>query len=215
MEYSAVGAGYGFSDFVRREFLEASEHLMEDQFRIRCDVSVPAKSWTEDRPPPLSDLQRHLGNLLAAGQGADVAFRVAGETLSAHRCGLAAQSPVFSAEFFGATSRGGGAAAATATTAAAAGDCCIRIHGMLARVFEALLHFIYTDSLPETTELAEEPMMAEQLLEAADRYGVQRLKLICEEELSGGVNGNTVAKMLRLAVRHRCRTLREACIEFL
>ncbi|XP_039780578.1 BTB/POZ and MATH domain-containing protein 1-like [Panicum virgatum] len=148
MEYSAVGAGYGFSDFVRREFLEASEHLMEDQFRIRCDVSVPAKSWTEDRPPPLSDLQRHLGNLLAAGQGADVAFRVA-------------------------------------------------------------------DSLPETTELAEEPMMAEQLLEAADRYGVQRLKLICEEELSGGVNGNTVAKMLRLAVRHRCRTLREACIEFL
>lgn len=156
----------------------------------------------------LSDLQRHLGNLLAAGEGTDVTFQVASETFSAHRCVLAARSPVFRVEFFGVTS--GGGAATTPTTRD-----CIRIDDMLAHVFEALLHFIYTDSLPETPGL-EEPMMAEHLLEAADRYGMQRLKLIYEEELmSGGVNENTVAKMLRLAVRHRCRMLREACIEFL
>ena len=187
--------------------MEASEHLVGDRFRIQCDVSVPAKScWTEDRPPPLSDLERHLGNLLAAGEGTDVAFQVAGETFSAHRCVLAARSPVFRAELFGATSEGS-AAAATATTTRD----CIRIDGMLARVFEALLHFIFTDSLPDMAGL-EEPMMAEHLLEAADRYGMLRLKLICEEELSEGINGNTVAKMLRLAVRHRCRTLRRLAL---
>ena len=161
MEYFAVGAGYGFSDFIRREFLEASEHLVGDHFRILCDVSVPAKRSTEDRPPPLSDLQQHLGNLLVAREGTDVAFKVASEMFRANRCVLATRSPVFRAELFGATS-GGSAAAATTT-----GDC-IRIDGMLAHVFEALLHFICTDSLPEMARL-EEPMMAEHLLKAADR----------------------------------------------
>lgn len=54
-EFSVVGEGYGFSHFIRTEFLEASEHLVDDRFRIRCDVSVPAKSWTKDRPPSCYD----------------------------------------------------------------------------------------------------------------------------------------------------------------
>jgi hypothetical protein len=47
------------------------------------------------------DLHRHLGGLLASGDGADVAFRVAGETFRAHRCVLAVRSPVFKAELLG------------------------------------------------------------------------------------------------------------------
>ncbi|CAL4934058.1 unnamed protein product [Urochloa decumbens] len=202
-EYLVVGARHGLNDFLKREFLEASEYLVDDCFRIRCDFSVPASIRTEDRAPPLSDLQRHLGDLLVAKEGADITFRVSGETFSAHRFVLAARSPVFRAEFFGATREG------TTTT----GDC-MRIDDMPAHVFEALLHFIYTDSLPEMTG-TEESTMAEHLLVAADRYGMQRLKLICEEKLSRDVDENTVAKLLRLAVQNHCHTLKETCIEFL
>lgn len=205
-EYFLMRDGCGFHEFVKRDFMEASEHLVDDCFRIRCDISVPAKIRNEDRAPPLSDLQQHLGNLLVAREGTDVTFQVGGETFSAHRCVLAARSPVFRAELFGSTREAG-----TATTK---GDYCIQVNDMLAHVFETLLHFIYTDSLPEMTGL-EEPMMAEHLLKAADRYGIQRLKLICEEKLSRDVNENTVAKILRFAVQHRCHALREACIEFL
>ncbi|XP_004986481.2 BTB/POZ and MATH domain-containing protein 1 [Setaria italica] len=131
---------------------------------------------------------------------ADVMFQVGDEVFSAHRSVLAARSPVFEAELNSVTR--------------VAGEC-IRIDDMLPQVFESLLHFVYTDSLPEMTG-AEEPMMAEHLLVAADRFGMQDLKLICEEKLlCTDINEDTIAKMLRLAVQHHCRLLRDACIEFL
>ncbi|RCV42366.1 hypothetical protein SETIT_9G211100v2 [Setaria italica] len=189
IEFFVVGAGKGFHDFIKREGLEASEHLVDDCLRIRCDVILPASIRTEDRAPPPSDLQRPLGNLFVNKEGADITFQVGGETFSAHRCVLASRSPVFRAELFGATREG--------TTTTTIRDY-IRIDDLLA----------------EMTGL-EESMMAEHLLEAAGRYDMQGLKLICEEKLSRDVNGNTVAKMLRLAVQHRCHTLRETCVEFL
>jgi speckle-type POZ protein len=79
-----------------------------------------------------------------------------------------------------------------------------------------MLHFVYTDSLPETTTgPEEESIMAEHSLVAADRFDMQELKLICEEILSSDINVSTVTKKLRLAVQHNCHKLRDACIEFL
>ncbi|XP_062201525.1 BTB/POZ and MATH domain-containing protein 4-like [Phragmites australis] len=116
------------------EFLEASEHLVAGRFTISCDVSVCNTFRTENRATPPSDLQRHFGDLLVDKEGADVTFQVAGETFSAHRCVLAARSPVFKAELFDATREG------TATGLR------MRIDNMEAQVFKILLHFIYTDS---------------------------------------------------------------------
>ncbi|PUZ38504.1 hypothetical protein GQ55_9G202400 [Panicum hallii var. hallii] len=134
----------------------------------------------------------------------DVTFEVGGEAFSAHRSVLAARSPVLEAELFFSAAREG----------ATAGDC-IQIDGMLPQVFESLLHFVYTDSLPEMTDETEESMMAEHLLVAADRFHLQGLKLICEEILCRDINEDTVAKILRFAVQHQCCLLRDACIEFL
>jgi len=130
----------------------------------------------------------------------DVMFQVAGETFSAHKWVLAARSPVFKAEL----TRG----------ATAAGVSCIRINDMLPQVFKSLLYFVYTDSLPEMTG-AEESMMDEHLLAAADRFDLEELKLICEEKLIRELNENTAAKILKLAVENHSGFLREACIEFL
>jgi speckle-type POZ protein len=50
-------------------------------------------------------------------------------------------------------------------------------------VFRSLLHFIYTDSLPEIDD-RDRTAMAQHLLVAADQYGMERLKSICEYVLN-------------------------------
>ena len=40
-----------------------------------------------------------------------------------------------------------------------------------------MLHFVYTDSLPEM-DSSDEPAVAQHLIVAADKYGMERLKLI-------------------------------------
>jgi speckle-type POZ protein len=53
------------------------------------------------------------------------------------------------------------------------------------------------------------------LLVAADRYGVDRLRAICEEKLYEGIAVETAATTLLLAEQQQCKDLKEACIEFM
>jgi speckle-type POZ protein len=88
-------------------------------------------------------------------------------------------------------------------------------------VFKALLDFIYTDTVPEFEEkhdgkeAVSMTVMAQHLLAAADRYCIERLKLICEGKLSGGINVDTAAETLALAELHRCELLKAKCIDFI
>ncbi|KAL6643063.1 hypothetical protein ACP70R_021244 [Stipagrostis hirtigluma subsp. patula] len=208
---------WGREKFVERAELEGSGRLEDDCFAVRCDILVAGDPRAEEDttqvvpiapsaavvPPP--DWPQHFRALLRSEKCADVRFLVGGETFAAHRCVLAARSPVFDAQLFGGMREG------TAT------EDCIRIDDMVPQVFKSLLHFIYTDSLPETEEGQEEDaaVMAQHLLEAADRYDMQRLKLICEDRLCRDIDVSTVATTLALAEQHRCHRLKEACFEFL
>ncbi|XBJ18656.1 hypothetical protein VPH35_009772 [Triticum aestivum] len=127
-------------------------------------------------------------------------FEVGGETFRAHRYIVAARSPVFMAELLGPMKEKAAA--------------CIRIDGMEAKVFKAMLHFIYTDSLPNIDE-DEIVGMAQHLLVAADRYNLERLKLMCEETLCKSINKDSAATTLALAEQHGCDGLKKACFEFL
>ncbi|XP_040384503.1 BTB/POZ and MATH domain-containing protein 1-like [Oryza brachyantha] len=89
----------------------------------------------------------------------------------------------------------------------------VAIHDMNARVFKAMLHFFYTDSLPK--EDGDAVARAQHLLVAADRYDIKRLKLICEDKLRGRVDASTAATTLALAEQHGCRRLKEACLKFM
>ncbi|CAL4941848.1 unnamed protein product [Urochloa decumbens] len=211
---------WGHPWFIEREELEKSEHLVADSFAIRCDLVVikefraqedtaPAPATCFVPVPPPSDLCRHLGDLLVTGKGADVVFEVGGETFAAHRCVLAARSPVFSAELLGdAMTKESGATAVI-----------IRVDDMEPQVFEALLYFVYNDDLlPETEKERERRIsisMCQHVLVAADRYGLERLKLMCEEELCGYIDVGTVATVLTLADQHHCKGLKKACFGFL
>ncbi|OAY76824.1 BTB/POZ and MATH domain-containing protein 2 [Ananas comosus] len=102
--FSKDNSSWGWDRFMRRADLEKSRYLKDDCFTIYCAVTVAKAPRLQvgnaDAAPP-SDLPQHLGRLLESGEGTDVTFEVGGETFAAHRCVLAARSPVFRAELFG------------------------------------------------------------------------------------------------------------------
>nr|XP_045089569.1 BTB/POZ and MATH domain-containing protein 1-like [Aegilops tauschii subsp. strangulata] len=55
----------------------------------------------------------------------------------------------------------------------------------------------------------------QRLLVAADRYGLDRLKLMCEEELCRRIDAETIMSMHALANRHHCHLLKHECLLFL
>ena len=217
--FSYKGSLWGYNKFIHQTVLEeSSAHLRDDSFSIRCDIKVFKEIYSQETKGvhskfvevPPSNLHQHLGNLLDCMEGSDVVCEVGEERFSAHRCVLAARSSVFKAELLG--------------TMKEKADGAIQVDDMEPGVFKSLLHFIYTDSLDTMAqedqsrdEASEEEdlVMAQHLLVAADRYNVERLKLICEEKLCESIDSSMVATSLALAEQHNCNGLKEACFEFL
>ncbi|KAL6883422.1 hypothetical protein ACP4OV_010836 [Aristida adscensionis] len=203
VNFSAKG-NWGYHKFIDRGALDDSEHVKNDSFSVRFDITVMKGFRTVETPlvaVPPSDLHQHLGNLLVSKEHTDVKFRVGGSTFSAHRLVLAARSPVFKAELYGPMKE-----SSTGRI--------IRIDDMEAEVFCALLAFIYTDTLPGMQE-EDESVLIQHLLVAADRYGLERLKSICEDKLCKRIDTGSVGTVLALAEQHNCRGLKEECFEFL
>ncbi|XP_051212979.1 BTB/POZ and MATH domain-containing protein 2-like [Lolium perenne] len=218
--FSSQSSFWGSLKFMKRDALERSAYLKDDCFTIRCDIMVCNDlNTSKDADGALSDIHDHFNNLLQNKIGADVTFEVSGETFAAHRCVLAARSKVFMAQLFGPMTEG------TTSTV-------IRIKDMEAKVFAALLSFIYTDSFPdmdnynniengerqEVEEAVKDVMWLQWLQElfvAADRYDIQQLKFLCEKQLSEHIGVNSVGSTLSLAERHHCCRLKEACLNFI
>ncbi|KAL6654227.1 hypothetical protein ACP70R_007692 [Stipagrostis hirtigluma subsp. patula] len=219
--FSSTGnLSWGYYQFVTAKDLESSRGLMDgDAFRIRCEVTVvtvraehapappppfPAAAAAAAAADPSPDLHRHLGILLATGLEADVAFNVAGEKLRAHRVVLAARSLVFREKLLGSLRDA---------------EDQIEVDGVEPTVFRAMLRFVYTDTVPEMDDEADnggdKRVMAQRLLVAADRFRLQRLKLICEDVLCSFVDASTAATFMVLAEQRGCRRLKEGCFEFL
>ncbi|KAL8252958.1 hypothetical protein R6Q59_036651 [Mikania micrantha] len=204
------GSMWGYKRFFKRTSLEASSYLKDDCLQIHCCVGVVGsrmegpKTYSIHVPP--SDLGQHFGQLLECGKGTDVSFEVKGETFLAHKLVLAARSPVFRARLFGPMrdqiSHN------------------IKVEDIEPPVFKALLHFMYWDSLPDMEELTglntkwASTLMFQHLLAAADMYGLDRLKLICETNLCQTVAINTIATTLALAEQHHCFQLKTMCLKF-
>ncbi|XP_016650928.1 PREDICTED: BTB/POZ and MATH domain-containing protein 2-like [Prunus mume] len=201
---------WGYKRFFKRTSLETSDYLKDDCLSVNCMVGV-VKSHTEGPkiysiPVPPSSMGHQFGRLLESGKGTDVNFEIDGEIFAAHKLVLAARSPVFRAQLFGPMKD--------------QNTRCIKVEDIEAPVFKALLHFIYWDSLPDMEELTginsngSSTLMAQHLLAAADRYGLDRLRLLCEANLCKDVAINTVATTLALAEQHHCFQLKTVCLRF-
>lgn len=91
------------------------------------------------------------------------------------------------------------------------------------RCGQAMLHFIYRDTLVEDEELlasssscesSVSDTLAAKLLAAADTYGLGRLRLMCESYLCKDITVSSVARLLALADRHHAMELKAVCLKF-
>jgi speckle-type POZ protein len=197
--------GRGWPEFIYksrqfRTLLRSSN----DRFTVRCALTVIGKSQSEEEFPE-PNMQQHLEHMLKAGKGKDVTFDVGGQIFHAHRCVLAARSPVFEAELFGPMKE-------KATTEP------IRVADMEPSIFQELLHFIYTDSMSSDSKNGDDDdnktASMQHLLVAADQYGLDRLRLMCEVSLCQGIDAQTIATTLALAEQHHFARLKGACLKF-
>ncbi|XBI11887.1 hypothetical protein VPH35_138848 [Triticum aestivum] len=117
------------------------------------------------------------------------------------------RSPVFCAQFFGAL-------------ADKPGSCHVRIHDMKPAAFEAVLHFIYTVALPPFvkddggSKRSQREMMCDWLA-AADRYSLERMRLLCESALHETIDVENAACTLEVADRHHCPQFKAFCVDYI
>ncbi|KAF8646547.1 hypothetical protein HU200_065768 [Digitaria exilis] len=175
-----------------------SDYLTEGHIVFVCAIMV-VRGGVIRVPPP--DIKEHFGKLLDSTDGTDVSFAIDGETFHAHRVVLAARSPVFKAKLLGSM--------VEATMSS------ITLHGIAPATFRVMLQFMYTDALPGDDELGGPPVdMIQKLLAAADRYALDRLKLICAHKLCDDMSVDTVAATLACAEMYSCSELKSQCIDF-
>ncbi|RCV29510.1 hypothetical protein SETIT_6G019500v2 [Setaria italica] len=164
------------------------------KFLKSVTFSVGGQDWCIRFYPCGSDLEEYkdyvsvyLELMLKSEQGADVTFKVEDQIFRAHKIVLAMRSPVFRVELYGPMRN--------------KRQRSITVEDMQPAVFKALLHFIYTDTLPITMEDLDEDEnieMVKLLLVAADRLDV-----------------GSMATTLALADQHHCSNLKDACIQFI
>ncbi|KAK1647759.1 hypothetical protein QYE76_065564 [Lolium multiflorum] len=215
----------GFNYFIKYKDLEKSGCLKDGCFSVRCDITlIEASFGREDEDGvgddetenggssvastsavvvPPSDLHKHIADLQSDWRGTDTAIVVGGEEFRAHRWLLAARSPVFAEELL-----------ASPKGKKDSGAHRIEINDMQPSVFKSLLRYMYTDALPVSTD-DDGVATARDLLGAANRYKLERLKLICEDTLWQRIDVNTVAGILAAAEQHQCRALKAACMDFI
>lgn len=198
------GKDWGFKKFIRRDFLldEANGLLPDDKLTIFCEVSVVADSVNISGQSnavqfkvPECRLSDDLGLLFESQRFSDVTLAVAGKEYQAHKAVLAARSPVFAAMFEHEMEE--------------RKHNRVEITDVDADVLKEMLRFIYTG---KSNNLEK---MADDLLAAADKYALERLKVMCEEALCSGLSVENAAEVLILADLHSADQLKAQAIDFI
>ncbi|KAJ6365513.1 hypothetical protein OIU76_030317 [Salix suchowensis] len=205
------GSMWGYKRFFRRAMLESSDYLKDDCLKINCTVGVVVSATDSSQlnsiQVPESDIGAHFGMMLDNMEGSDVIFNVAGEKFHAHKLVLSARSPFFRSKFFDGIGED---------------EKEIVISDLEPKVFKALLHFVYRDTLTEDVNtvtsssslVSISETLTTKLLAAGDRYGLDRLKLMCGSHLCKDISVDSVASILTLADCHHATELKAVCLKF-
>ncbi|PIN11407.1 hypothetical protein CDL12_15989 [Handroanthus impetiginosus] len=202
---------YGRPCFIRRDILESSSYLKDDCLKIEFTVHVQVSSSNQQTDHGtnigVSKIDSHVGvdflALLETGEGHDIIFKVGSKKFRAHKAIISARSSVFGSMAYDQRE--------------------MVITGVEPRVFKALLHFIYSDTLPEeegrlVAGYAFGPSLSStfgvKLLAAADEYNLRGLKSICESYLWRTISLNCFAEILSLAGRYNAFDLKRCCFEY-
>ncbi|XBJ06987.1 hypothetical protein VPH35_012568 [Triticum aestivum] len=188
-EFTIMGAPDYLDDWGWNRFLARKDleetYVIDGQVSFVCTIMVTCDTTPVTVLP--SDIKNHLGCLLDQAYGTDVSFTVHGES--------------FPAELFGSM--------VEATMAS------ITRHDITPSIYKRMLRFIYTEEFPITTEDNPSNEVLFDLLAAADRYALDRLKLICVQKLWDNVSMDTVTDIQACAEMYNCLELKDKCIDFI
>ncbi|XP_078539545.1 speckle-type POZ protein-like A [Lissotriton helveticus] len=198
------GKDWGFKKFIRHDVLidEANELLPSDKLTLFCEVRVILDSVKLSGRSknafniPECKLADNLGDLLETSRFSDCTLYVGGQEFKSHKSILAARSPVFNAMFEHEMEE--------------SRKNRVHIKDVDPVVFRELMGFIYTGKSPPNLK-----QIADNLLAAADKYALDRLKVMCEEALSGNVTVENVAANLVLADMHNAKQLKTRAIDYI
>uniref|UniRef100_A0A7M4EIT6 Speckle type BTB/POZ protein n=1 Tax=Crocodylus porosus TaxID=8502 RepID=A0A7M4EIT6_CROPO len=198
------GKDWGFKKFIRRDFLldEANGLLPDDKLTLFCEVSVVQDSVNISGQNtmnmvkvPECRLADELGGLWENSRFTDCCLCVAGQEFQAHKAILAARSPVFSAMFEHEMEE--------------SKKNRVEINDVEPEVFKEMMCFIYTGKAPNLDK------MADDLLAAADKYALERLKVMCEDALCSNLSVENAAEILILADLHSADQLKTQAVDFI
>uniref|UniRef100_UPI00358DE3EC speckle-type POZ protein isoform X2 n=2 Tax=Myxine glutinosa TaxID=7769 RepID=UPI00358DE3EC len=198
------GKDWGFKKFIRRDFLldDANGLLPDDKLSLFCEVSVVQDSVNISGHSNMTTLKvpecrlaNDMGDLWESNRFTDCCLCVCGREFNAHKAILAARSAVFNAMFkheMEETKKNR-----------------VEIKDVEPEVFKEMLRFVYTGRAPNLEK------MADDLLAAADKYALDRLKVMCEEALCVNLSVENAADTLILADLHSAEQLRAHSIDFI
>ncbi|VDP10438.1 unnamed protein product [Soboliphyme baturini] len=198
------GKDWGFKKFIRRDFLldETNGLLPDDKLTIFCEVSVVAdtvnitgQSSASQLHIPECRLSDDLGALFESQQFTDCTLFVQGKEFRVHKSILAARSAVFAAMFeheMEEKKRNR-----------------VLITDVDADVLHEMLRYTYTGRAPSLDR------MADHLLAAADKYALERLKVMCEHALCAGLTIDNACDTLILADLHSAEQLKQQAMDFI
>ncbi|XP_038193307.1 speckle-type POZ protein-like isoform X2 [Arvicola amphibius] len=201
------GKDWGFKKFIRRDFLldEANGLLPDDKLTLFCEhLHTACRRGGSIALPSLENWHLPLHCKWCCRQVSVVqdSVNVSGytntNTLKVPECRLAedlARSPVFSAMFEHEME-----------------ECKknrVEINDLDPEVFKEMMRFVYTGKAPNLDK------MADNLLAAADKYALERLKVMCEEALCSSLSVENVADTLVLADLHSAEQLKAQAIDFI
>ncbi|RZF37282.1 hypothetical protein LSTR_LSTR005614 [Laodelphax striatellus] len=198
------GKDWGFKKFIRRDFLldETNGLLAHDKLTIFCEVSVvtdtmnvSGQSNAVQFKVPECQLSDDMDHLLQIESFTDLTLSVDGHNLKAHKAILAARSPVFAAMF--------------EHDMEEKQKNTVVIQDIEYHVFKEVIRFIYTGKVQNLDS------MADDLLAAADKYALDRLKVMCEEALYLNLCIENAADTLTLADLHNAAQLKQQTVDFI
>mmetsp|Transcript_29585 Transcript_29585/g.62882 ORF Transcript_29585/g.62882 Transcript_29585/m.62882 type:complete len:512 (+) Transcript_29585:125-1660(+) len=155
------------------------------QFKLATEVNIEI---------PSSSLVSDLRGFLNDQKLSDVTFIVEGKPVYAHKL-LCMRCSYFRAMFDGQMRE--------------AQQKTITIPQVSHRVFLSLLEYLYTDEVEINMEVAMDLFMA------ADQFGVERLKRLCEQKILVSINIDSAATILQAANMHIAHGLRQSCMDFI
>ena len=187
--------------FVKYERLKtlSSQLLPNDNLTIVCDVTIFGERkpvlYCNEEQLENGDVSQDLGNAFTSKELCDVQLQCGEKIFDCHKVILSARSPVFRAMFQAEMEE-------KKTNK-------VDINDLDPDILAEMLHFIYTGKTPKLDDFAG------QLLGVADRYQIEKLKIICEEFLCMSLNVENCVDLLITGDLYNADNLKRFSLKFI